>query len=129
MKYRVFWCGAMDDELYVGPDGKVFFVEQWGDKIIEYVDNATVMFCTGLQDAAGTYIYDGDILQGEHGTTGKPTYVQIQWGINEGWWANYDLRGNFHGTLRELLKSQMGHTYTVAGNIHENPELLPAREV
>lgn len=124
MKYRVFWNDKMDNALCVDQEGDVFYIDIWTDTAVEHVADAIVMPCTGLHDYGGNDIYDGDILQGEHGTTGKPTLVQITWAKNEGWWSHWDVKGNYHGTLRELLKSQMGHTYKVVGNIHENPELL-----
>lgn len=68
--------------------------------------------CTGLKDANGTLIYEGDIVW-----TDEDGYGHIRWD-NE--LAQFFIATEEYYTFDNIFPSEM----EVIGNIHENPELL-----
>lgn len=80
-----------------------------------YVDPATIGQFTGLLDADGKEIYEGDIIKIEdEGVTLKPKVV----GFNNGMFGADDFSLAYYG----------GNIIKVMGNIHDNPELLEVRQ-
>lgn len=83
------------------------------------VDPSTVGQFTGLYDAAGTRIFEGDIVAGyepDEGTTeavGFPiSYLDAGFGVK------------YPGTtLYHVLERRDCEYYVVIGNVHDNPEL------
>ena len=75
----------------------------------EKADNETKGQFTGLKDANGVCIYEGDILQDEEYYLSK-----VYWDEEDHMWACTDVGG-----LCDICAS-----IEVIGNIHQNPELL-----
>ena len=87
-------------EEYKGPNGKLIY---WT------VDPATVGQYTGLHDAKGVEIYEGDVLRAESGKIYEVIFGQGAYRIK-------------HRTCKLLLVD--GWYYEVIGNVHDAPELL-----
>lgn len=92
---------AYDSTPYIG------YLDAWGDGIYE-VDPSTVGQYTGLT-ANGKKIFEGDIVL-RFGCCYKVCFENGQW-----------VAVDKHGFWVELYDDV---TYTVIGNIHDNPELL-----
>ncbi len=73
------------------------------------VDPATVGQYTGLRDAKGVEIYEGDVLRAESGKIYEVIFGQGAYRIK-------------HSTRKLLLVD--GWYYEVIGNVHDSPELL-----
>ena len=73
-----------------------------------------VMQFTGLKDANGEDIYEGDILVDD---TEGLTYDFVEWSDE---WAGWTT-GNWYGS-KELAENARHHE--VVGNVYQNPELL-----
>ena len=81
-----------------------------------------LMQYTGFKDKNEKEIYEGDILKSKHGTTNGYSFQHVLWGENDG--AFYVEFNSSWYSLVCLLRSGMGHTVEVIGNIYENPKLL-----
>lgn len=86
---------------------------------IERVKDLTLMQFTGLKDKLGKEIYEGDIIE-----TDNTSFFKIIW--------NQDVMG-FEMSIKNcgdrawfhVMEGHGGiHTWTVMGNIYQNPELL-----
>jgi hypothetical protein len=110
--YQLHWSRAGGWSL--------FWVWKDEDRLIvdSSVGQAAFELFTGFTDKNNKEIYEGDILQQVHGTTKKPFSQKVKWCEQEGWFGVSFLDGAYIGTLRDLLKSKMGHTVEVIGNIH-----------
>ena len=119
--------GPYDIEYFVDAEGTLYTQEYssvYGEPPIPTDKMHIAMLSTLKHDKHNAEIWDGDILKGEHGSTGKAVYCKVEWFKNEAWWGAVSIGISGIGSLRELLQSQMGPTYEVVGNIHANPELI-----
>ena len=73
---------------------------------------------TGLNDENGTRIFEGDILTYQC-SDGSKHYGVVEYGV----WNCSCCHGVF-GWACDGVDIRYHDTYTVAGNIHDNPELL-----
>ncbi len=89
-------------------------------------DEITLMQCTGLRDANGTLMFEGDVVKVTH--TDKPLsdrakskefYCPVVWDAHNGSWRyEYPKNYNIYRCGQHLRLA------VVIGNIYENPELL-----
>jgi uncharacterized phage protein (TIGR01671 family) len=95
-------------------------VEVISNKILEFTgskyqrENITIQQYTGLKDAQGTEIYEGDILKYDIGLGN--IYWEVIWDSVNGQWKTTKEHGGNIGSWFD--------NYLVAGNIFENPELI-----
>jgi len=81
--------------------------------------NWKVMQYTGLDDANGIMIYEGDILQ----DTQVPDWrYEVLWGKYE--WRMAMAGGMQVEMFRHRTNNGIHYQYKVIGNIYENPDLL-----
>lgn len=105
------------EEHKILDQGEIVTEESSGLNSADILDRFdTVMQYTGLKDKNGKDIYEGDILE-DQGFLFRVEYVG-------GWFVGQpSLKNEVPGYLH--FESFMG--YEVAGNIHENPELLEVK--
>jgi len=94
------------------------FMHHYADK--ELMQN------TGLRDAEGNEIYEGDILSSIVEADGEVgfSYQQVFFNENAGCWC-LDISFESDFTNSEILYNSLeDYDYVVVGNIYQNPELL-----
>lgn len=90
----------------------VIIEKPFNDQRLAKIDDLIIEQFTGLEDKNGTEIYEGDILIDD---TGEPV---------EYWVVKFS-DGGFVGECAGVTESLFELTQLeIAGNIHENPELL-----
>ncbi len=108
--------------LFQDDDDHLPMIHQGGTlDVWEQVEEETVGQFTGLRDAKGIDIYDGDILHFEQDE--KNHTVVVKWNYEVGAWCiqlRYEPRVGCR-PLGEWLKEER---FEVIGNIHDNPDLL-----
>lgn len=88
------------------------------------VKKDTVGQYTGVDDSRGTMIFEGDVIGGDE-EMGCTTRVAQTGQTNCMSWVNKDLRYLADMTPgSQMLIQRHARTFTVLGNIHDNPELL-----
>lgn len=102
--------------FYKGHEPRMLYDDKPGD-CLKYANDGqnieSVMQLTGLKDKNGKEIYEGDILEDEHG------YTPVKWGEGMGGWVVEDSPNGGY-----ILLADYTDTLAVAGNVHEHPELL-----
>lgn len=76
--------------------------------------------CTGLKDANGVLIYEGDILRCKD-PEDNSTFTVI-W--QDGHWCQKFVDWDTDYQYPKMIKDYVDRWFTVIGNIHENPELM-----
>lgn len=114
-------------DIRLGGEGRIYR-RIWGESGWETVNDIDIEFYTGLQDASGKEIYEGDILSciTEYPNSNvKPIKrigtVMYKTDGSVGFIVRVEHEGNF--TLNNLMWNMK-----VIGNIHENPELLERKD-
>lgn len=83
-------------------------------------EDATIMRSTGLLDAFGTEIFEGDIITKDEGET----FGIVRYGICHSSLCFY-VEGNYKGSeLTYPINPNFSRYYKVVGNAYENPKLL-----
>jgi hypothetical protein len=107
LKFRAW--NKKNNIIYLSPS-ELRHLGSWFDShipgTIGDIDNIAIMQYTGIEDANGIEIYEGDILQDDDG------YIDLVKYHEEGYYH----AGDWDGSDFKYCK--------VIGNIYENPELL-----
>lgn len=117
---RMFSADEMSaDQLAMLPNG--FFINAHSNinlsKIFDHDEMQPLQF-TGLKDASGIEIYEGDILEERKGS-----YFSVVWDTK---WAKFKLQ---HPPMTiQYPEWNRGMAMTIVGNIYENPDII-AREI
>jgi len=112
--FRV-WDGS---QMHEPPHG--FFLDGTGD-VLEAEGmpaDAVALFNTGLTDAEGTEVWEGDVLEY---TDDSPSHVVAVWDDDV---AQFRIRLNNGDTLPFHSYDHLSDHYRVVGNKHEHPELM-----
>lgn len=141
IKFRVWWDNKMyypiddsydDDAFFIRSDGMpIIFEEPYWEGILEDYPKAIPMLWTGLQDANGKDIYEGDILEstlmkGEDEE--KRLKMLVEWdAVRCCFQCNRSIFPKCSKIGGEAIISwvfEYHDDHIVIGNVHENPELL-----
>ena len=116
-----FWCFG---DLSFNKE-KNTFIRMWTHNgyVIREVVPETVGQFTGFYDKNGFRIFDGDILRSRYDEDDPDdvSYELVQWEGN-GWYSG---KVNIEDDLRQDMLSEYSE---LAGNIHDNPELMEVEE-
>lgn len=95
----------------------------WANNDFIQVDPKTVGEYTGLKDKNGKEIFEGDILQSQHGQNGRVTWDESRLTYIVIWSAKTSKFAEEYDSYlyQALYRSE------VIGNIYENPELLETK--
>ena len=105
------------DLTHVSCNGRgILFIADNKQHTYVKVRTETVGQYTGLRDAEGHEIYEGDIVKTYNGSIS----VVIWDDATHGW------REMANGIKCRFAPGELAKAYTVVGNIHDNPELLEA---
>ena len=113
-----------EEDVFVSADGKIYKKSTdtgYGIAISRVTsDQVILMQSTGLFDAFGTEIFEGDIITKDQGET----FGIVRYGICHSSLCFY-VEGNHKGSeLTYPINPNYSRYYKVVGNIYENPKLL-----
>jgi len=120
-RFRV-WDGEEMHEpphqFLIGPNGSVFKRQEVEPAAPTGPVNAEVMHSTGLTDAEGREVWEGDVLEY---TDGSPSHTVVVWNDDV---AQFRIRLNNGDTLPFHSYDHLSDHYRVVGNRYEHPELM-----
>ncbi|MEO0975955.1 MAG: YopX family protein [Pseudomonadota bacterium] len=90
----------------------------------EPMHDAKLLQFTGLKDANGVEIYEGDIVRLGDNPIHEGTLVECQFSQSRAQWIYSFLTGQHKGKATDMVDTW--RSYTIVGNIFENPELAEA---
>ena len=98
------------------------YEKRTGSEVIQVLPQTVGQF-TGFYDKNGFRIFDGDILRSRYDEDNPDdvSYELVQWEGN-GWYSG---KWNIEDDLRQDMLSEYSE---LAGNIHDNPELMEVEE-
>lgn len=96
------------------------------DEVFIDVTSFTIGECTGLTDKNGQKIFEGDILKHQVFKHESTKYYTVE--FVDGSFGMRDSKGWFVSFRDGVFGPNMDE-YEVAGNIHDNPELLKRKKV
>lgn len=113
------------EQAYTGPafwwlyqGGQVCSVgEDWRGEIIDFHEDAVAMLSIGILDRTGKDIYADDIVENE---SGRRCLVTL---FTSSSFSGWDLKAINHQGC--IPNGDLWVGWTILGNIHENPELIP----
>lgn len=146
IKFRA-WVKGLNYMIHCTGDftvtfGNEPFVEMWsGDGVVDTFRDIDMMQFTGLQDANGVDIYEGDLLR----IPAKNKYEESTYNCFEVFYHDNECIGGYNvGFCMNRMHTQgnsaggQGYKFTpesiskngleVIGNIHQNPELIAKGE-
>ncbi len=98
----------------------IFKVGVWNNEETEIVQqhDFVLMQMTGIEDAKGKYIYEGDVLE-----DGKKQRGQVLWHHNS-YLVEWQERGYDGHLLQNRMTDDCFGYGEIIGNVYENPELI-----
>nr|DAG75286.1 MAG TPA: YopX protein [Caudoviricetes sp.] len=105
--------GSLDTTEKVNPS--IIYIDRFGNRCRIFVAHKTVGQYIGLIDKNGKKIFEGDIVKYKNSSPCKIAYIDSQFVMM---WKNF--YRNFERVYDDEIE--------VIGNIHDNPELLEAKE-
>lgn len=88
-----------------------------GDLLWHKVDKNSVGQCTGLKDANGNMIFEGDIVTAEEYTPEDGGYGVVRYDEGTITVSNNDICGTFY-------ENYWPYNFEIVGNVYDNPELV-----
>ena len=114
------WVIGDFEHFHLSDEELVVYINKWGEKIDRVIPD-TVGQYTGLTDKNGKKIFEGDIIS-ERPPMNTIAYIGYVAYDDEA--ALYRFMINNDTKFNGVLLGTYSRSYTVIGNIHDNPELL-----
>ena len=122
--------GEWLEGFYEKTSGRHFIVNGFTNAL-QYVQKEvipeTIGQYTGLKDKNGKKIFEGDIVQYQPSHMCEPTYSVVEYCADKYNYPAFDLKKHDYEANGLQCAHEEGIGCEVIGNIHDNPELLEAK--